>query len=289
MLDENAALDQTAGKVCPSQVPIMARHIFNPAAVSASGGKSLAFKSAVFLSIFFCAYAFVALLLEPYAGDYMFEQYLNKTKDIDTRVPNVPNVLFPDDWKYRGHRWPQLLFLTRQEAEFGRRMIVSLVVGALLGLERRESNRGAGVRTMSLVSLGACIFTIGSIYAFEAGTQTWDSSRVAAALPSGVGFLGGALIFKDSGQIKGLTTACGVWLACAVGMCCGGGLYFVSFFGVAGVVAVLRFGPRSAMPDDEEDEAKVHPVAVETLEEPLLVKKKSGLTSLPKTLLVSDE
>mmetsp|Transcript_20024 Transcript_20024/g.32768 ORF Transcript_20024/g.32768 Transcript_20024/m.32768 type:complete len:87 (+) Transcript_20024:1-261(+) len=81
-----------------------------------------------------------------------------------------------------------------------------------------------------------------------------------------------------------------VWLACAVGMCCGGGLYFVSFFGVAGVVAVLRFGPRSAMPDDEEDEAKGGAVAVETLEEPLITKKKSGLTaSLPKTLLVSDE
>lgn len=217
------------------------------------------------------------------------EKYLNQHKDAEsTEVPNVPNVLFPDDWKYRGHRWPQLFFLTRQESEFARRMIVALIVGALLGLERRESNRGAGVRTMSLVSLGACIFTIGSIYAFEAGTQTWDSSRVAAALPSGVGFLGGALVFKDSGQIKGLTTACGVWLACAVGMCCGGGMYFVALFGVAGVVAVLRFGPRSAMPDDEEDESKAAGPLVETIEEPL-VKKKSGLTSLPKTLLVSDE
>ena len=43
-----------------------------------------------------------------------------------------------------------------------------------------------------------------------------------------------------------------VWLACAVGMCCGGGMYFVAFFGVAGVVAILRFGPRSPMPEDED-------------------------------------
>lgn len=221
------------------------------------------------------------------------QETAQKAKGGDSEVPQVPNVLFPDDWKYRGHRWPQLLFLTQQETEFARRMTFSLVVGALLGLERRESNRGAGVRTMSLVSLGACIFTIGSLYAFEAGTQTWDSSRVSAALPSGVGFLGGALIFKDSGQIKGLTTACGVWLACAVGMCCGGGMYFVAFFGVAGVVAILRFGPRSPMPEDEEEAAEakaVGPVVSESgLEEPL-VKKKSGLPGPKKTtLLVSDE
>ena len=170
-------------------------------------------------------------------------------------------------------------------------MMFALIIGALLGIERRESNRGAGVRTMSLVSLGACIFTIGSIYAFEAGTQTWDSSRVAAALPSGVGFLGGALIFKDSGQIKGLTTACGVWLACAVGMCCGGGMYFVAFFGVAGVVAMLRFGPRSPMPEDEAEmpapAPKESPSLIEGLDHPLV--RKRSLTSGPKTLIVGDE
>merc|ERR1719436_275044 len=128
--------------------------------------------------------------------------------------------------------------MTQREAMFCRRMIASLIFGSMIGLERRESNRGAGIRTMSLVSLGACIFTIASSFGFEDGTQEWDASRVSAALPSGVGFLGGALIFKDNGQIKGLTTACGVWLACAVGMCCGGGMYFVAGFGCITMIAM---------------------------------------------------
>ncbi|CAE7829957.1 unnamed protein product [Symbiodinium sp. CCMP2592] len=265
-------------------------HFWNPASASASGGKSLAFKSAVVLTSTFTVASVVSLIVEPLYGEQLVEQFVKDTHAGESSVPKVPNVLFPEDWRYRTHRWPQLLFMTQQETEFARRMTMSLVIGALLGIERRESNRGAGVRTMSLVSLGACIFTIGSLYAFEEGTQTWDSSRVAAALPSGVGFLGGALIFKDSGQIKGLTTACGVWLACAVGMCCGGGLYFVSFFGVAGVVAMLRFGPRSPMPEDEPDVTETEPKApglVEGLDHPLV--RKRSLTNPPKTLIVGDE
>mmetsp|Transcript_59038 Transcript_59038/g.110623 ORF Transcript_59038/g.110623 Transcript_59038/m.110623 type:complete len:277 (-) Transcript_59038:211-1041(-) len=267
-------------------------HLWNPAAASASGGRSLAFKSAVVLTTSFTAFSVVALVVEPLYGEYLLDKYHKQIDAASGSVPNVPNVLFPDDWRYRNYRWPQLLFLTQQETEFARRMICSLLVGALLGTERRESNRGAGVRTMSLVSLGASIFTIGSIYAFEAGTQTWDSSRVAAALPSGVGFLGGALIFKDSGQIKGLTTACGVWLACAVGMCCGGGMYFVAFFGVAGVVAMLRFGPRSPLPEEEveatEVESRAAPAQAEGLEYPL-VRKTSSKAATKTTLIVGDE
>ncbi|CAJ1399692.1 unnamed protein product [Effrenium voratum] len=274
----------------------MPKHIFNPAAVSASGGKSTAFKSAVCLTVLFAAVAVVSLIVEPLYGPKLVEEFLKRTKDEEsTEVPKVPNVLFRDDWKYRRHRFPELLLMTQLECEFTRRMMASLVVGALLGIERRESNRGAGVRTMSLVSLGACIFTIGSMYAFEEGSQTWDASRVSAALPSGVGFLGGALIFKDSGQIKGLTTACGVWLACAVGMCCGGGMYFVAFFGVAGVVAMLRFGPRSPMPDDEdnpfEEKAQLETQATHPeLEQPLVRKRSSTNQSQKgKTLLSGDE
>lgn len=81
--------------------------------------------------------------------------------------------------------------------------------------ERRASDRPAGIRTMGLVSLGGCFFTISSITAFKSSTMTWDASRVTAALPSGVGFLGAALIWKGSvgdgddevHQVHGLTTA----------------------------------------------------------------------------------
>jgi len=234
----------------------------------------MAFKSAVLLSFVFGVFSIVALVVEPWYGQQLSVWAANSTDAAEHRMPTkFANPLFSETWEFRYRRWPQLAFLTRQEAEFGRRMIFSMLLGALLGLERRESNRGAGVRTMSLVSLGACVFTLGGTYAFEQGTQEWDASRVSAALPSGVGFLGGALIFKDNGQIQGLTTACGVWLACAVGMCCGGGMYFVSAFGVVSMVAMLRFGPRYHTPPEEPAWHTPSSAA------PLLAQDIAGLTS----------
>jgi putative Mg2+ transporter-C (MgtC) family protein len=106
---------------------------------------------------------------------------------------------------------------------------------------------------MGLVSLGACSFTISSIMAFKSSTMGWDASRVTAALPSGVGFLGGALIWKGSifindeeiHQVNGLTTAASVWLSAAVGVGCGGALYLVTTYVVILVVMILRYAPRS--------------------------------------------
>ena len=69
-------------------------------------------------------------------------------------------------------------------------------MGFAIGYERRISDRPAGIRTMGLVSLGSCFFTIGSIAAFRSSTMGWDASRVSAAIPSGVGFLGAGLIWK---------------------------------------------------------------------------------------------
>jgi uncharacterized membrane protein YhiD involved in acid resistance len=107
---------------------------------------------------------------------------------------------------------------------------------------------------MSLVSLGSCLFSICSAYAFIDGPMAWDASRVSAAIPSGVGFLGAGLIFKNqkkdeySGEeshvVHGLTTAASLWLSAAVGIACGGALYFVSTFSVATMLVLLRFGPR---------------------------------------------
>lgn len=94
---------------------------------------------------------------------------------------------------------------------------------------------------MSLVSLGSVFFTISSQLAFKSSTMGWDSSRVTAAIPSGVGFLGAGLIWKGSvavdgqqvQQVHGLTTAASVWLSAAVGVGCGGALYFTTAYAVS--------------------------------------------------------
>ena len=101
---------------------------------------------------------------------------------------------------------------------------------------------------MALVSLGSCIFSICSVYAFEDGPEDWDASRVAAAIPSGVGFLGAGLIWKIGVQhgsvsyskIRGLTTAASMWVSASVGIAAGGKLYFVAGFGVLILVLMLR-------------------------------------------------
>merc|ERR1712238_591225 len=88
---------------------------------------------------------------------------------------------------------------------------------------------------------------------------SWDASRISAAIPSGVGFLGAGLIFKKTEEdstmvVHGLTTAASVWLSAAVGIACGGELYFAGSFGTA-LMLLLRFGPRgSDVEEDDEDE-----------------------------------
>ena len=113
-------------------------------------------------------------------------------------------------------RIPFLFYLTLEECDLSRRMAVSVLLGGLIGYERRASDRPAGIRTMALVSLGSCFFTISSQLAFRDSPMSWDSSRVTAAIPSGVGFLGAGLIWKGSlsdgsggevHQVHGITTA----------------------------------------------------------------------------------
>jgi len=158
-----------------------------------------------------------------------------------------------DDDPCRKIRTLKLLYFTVEECSFGRRIASSVILGGIIGWERRQADRPAGIRTMALVSLGACLFTLTSMFAFISGPNTWDASRVSAAIPSGVGFLGAGLIFKqadkdDNGDdihtVHGLTTAASVWLSAAVGIACGGEMYFPASFSVAVMLLVLRFGPK---------------------------------------------
>ncbi|EED92597.1 predicted protein [Thalassiosira pseudonana CCMP1335] len=166
-----------------------------------------------------------------------------------------PNVLYVHDPCRTDTRYWRLMGLTPVEASFGRHIVMAVILGSAIGYERKSADRPAGIRTMQLVALAASLFTVNSTFVFMVGPMHWDPARVSAALPSGVGFLGAALICKDvekdslTGEVqqivRGLNTAASVWLSAAVGVACGGGLYFVAAFTTALMLTLLRFGPRS--------------------------------------------
>lgn len=166
-----------------------------------------------------------------------------------------PGYAFAQTCHHR--RYLMLLFMTPEECAFGRRIVSAAVFGALIGWERRQVDRPAGIRTMSLVSLGSCLFSICGTFAFIDGPMGWDASRISAAIPSGVGFLGAGIIWKQTDKdtnnqsVHGLTTAASLWLSAAVGIACAGELYFAASFAIAVMMILLRFGPRIIIGEEE--------------------------------------
>ena len=107
------------------------------------------------------------------------------------------------------------------------RLFIAAVLGSGIGLERELSGKPAGLRTHALICLGSCLFTVASIEGF-AGPDWVDTSRVAAGVVTGIGFLGaGAIIRGDKGRIAGLTTASSIWAIAAIGIAIGAGMYMV--------------------------------------------------------------
>jgi len=112
----------------------------------------------------------------------------------------------------------------RQIGELG----LAFVLSSLIGLEREWRQKSAGLRTHTLVGVGAALFVLISKYGFNDvlsdGRVILDPSRVAAGVVSGIGFIGGGLIFVRQDIVRGLTTAAIVWITAAIGMACGAGL-----------------------------------------------------------------
>mmetsp|Transcript_3420 Transcript_3420/g.6596 ORF Transcript_3420/g.6596 Transcript_3420/m.6596 type:complete len:470 (-) Transcript_3420:815-2224(-) len=123
----------------------------------------------------------------------MHENSAESNEDEEAQKYENPDY---DDTPCRHERLPQLLYLTLEECDLSRRMASSVIFGGFIGYERRASDRPAGIRTMALVALGSCFFTLSSQLAFRDSPMGWDSSRVSAAIPSGVGFLGAGLIWS---------------------------------------------------------------------------------------------
>jgi putative Mg2+ transporter-C (MgtC) family protein len=124
-------------------------------------------------------------------------------------------------------------------------LTLALVLSSLIGLEREFRMKSAGLRTNTLVGVAAALIVLVSKYGFTDVIAKYaivlDPSRVAAQIVSGIGFIGGGLIFVHRDIVRGLTTAAVIWLTAAVGMACGAGLPVLAIF-VTGVHFVVVYG-----------------------------------------------
>ncbi|HHT72558.1 MAG TPA: MgtC/SapB family protein [Firmicutes bacterium] len=124
--------------------------------------------------------------------------------------------------------------------ELALRLILSLVLAGLIGLEREHTGRPAGFRTHILVGMGSTLIMIVSIYAFpRLGYSANDPGRIAAQVVSGIGFLGAGTIMREGANIRGLTTAASLWTVAGIGLTVGAGLYFAAIVTTVLVVATL--------------------------------------------------
>jgi putative Mg2+ transporter-C (MgtC) family protein len=115
------------------------------------------------------------------------------------------------------------------EALMALRTVIAALLGGLIGWEREQHGREAGIRTYAAVALGACVFGLVSSHV----TGATDPTRIAAGVVTGVGFLGAGVILREQGRVAGLTTAATIWATASVGLAVAYGMY------VLGVLATL--------------------------------------------------
>jgi putative Mg2+ transporter-C (MgtC) family protein len=115
-------------------------------------------------------------------------------------------------------------------------ILLTAFLSMLIGLEREHAGKNAGVRTYMLAGIGACIFTILSVYAFPGG----DTSRIASNIVTGIGFLGAGMIVQRGESVSELTTAAGIWATAGIGMAVGTGAWLLAIGGTVTIWFVLE-------------------------------------------------
>lgn len=125
------------------------------------------------------------------------------------------------------------------------RLVLAVVLGGLIGLEREQNNQAAGFRTHILVCLGATLIMLLSVYGFEDFVNEpqvrVDPARLAAQVISGIGFLGAGAIIRNGLSISGLTTAASLWVVAAIGLAIGAGFYYAAVISCVFVLISLWF------------------------------------------------
>lgn len=123
------------------------------------------------------------------------------------------------------------------------RIFVAMILGMLIGNERKNRNKSAGMRTHALVAFGSALIMVVSKYGF-ADTVQGGSARLASQVVSGVGFLGAGMIFVRHNLVSGLTTAAGVWTTAGIGLTIGSGMYFVGVLSALMMVLMQNLSHR---------------------------------------------
>lgn len=121
------------------------------------------------------------------------------------------------------------------------KLVLSLLLGATIGMERRRKGQIAGLRTFALISMGATLAMLISIYIPQEymGLKNGDPGRIAAQVVSGVGFLGAGAIIQMKGSVRGLTTAAGIWMTACIGLAVGAGMYLISIITTLLIIFIL--------------------------------------------------
>ncbi|HIB01159.1 MAG TPA: MgtC/SapB family protein [Phycisphaerales bacterium] len=156
--------------------------------------------------------------------------------------------------------------MTLSTTEMVIRLAVAVILGGLIGLNRKRKDKPAGLRTMALVSLGSATFTIIGIESViqlvsvqndPSGVVSMvrlDTSRIIAGIVGGIGFLGAGAIIQSRGRIQGMTTASGIWVTATIGVSVGLGLYVLALATTFLAFIVLAFQHRLFKSEEETDE-----------------------------------
>lgn len=164
------------------------------------------------------------------------------------------------------------------------RLMMACLLGGAIGFERKNRNKGAGMRTHALVCLGAALVMEVSKYGFS-DIPNYDASRVAAQVVSGIGFLGAGVIFVKNNAVSGLTTAAGIWVTSGVGLSIGAGQYFLATAAAVLMISVqvmmhnIKFLAKEPYRSGLRVVIRNHPLVVEELEK-ILKKEKIDIVSL---------
>lgn len=126
-------------------------------------------------------------------------------------------------------------------------LVLAVILGAVIGLEREYKRKEAGFQTYSLVTLGASLFTILGLELFNLFVGktgiSFDPSRIIMSIALGIGFIGGGVIILKENKIEGLTTAAGLWCAAAIGVAVGAKFYFLALLTtILAVIILIGFG-----------------------------------------------